>query len=133
MDQAAKKPIMIGIIVGCLIIAGAITFMARSGNKVPGSFAGKQIWVKCRDCGATYQISKKAYFDYQQEHDDPTSPAVPVMVCRECGKKSVYRAVKCEKCGKIFEFGTVPNDYQDRCPECGYSKKETERTVRRVR
>jgi predicted Zn-ribbon and HTH transcriptional regulator len=31
---------------------------------------------------------------------------------------------KGEKCGFVFERGTVLGDVVDRCPECGYSKIE---------
>jgi predicted RNA-binding Zn-ribbon protein involved in translation (DUF1610 family) len=39
--------------------------------------------------------------------------------CPQCGQNTVYSAIKCDKCGKIFFFH--PTD-GDKCPECGYSR-----------
>ena len=90
------------------------------------------IWVKCQnpDCKAAYQMGKRAYFKYIEEHADPMSPSAPALVCKKCGKESIYRAEKCEKCGLIFLRGTVPNDFADRCPKCGNSKTEERRKQR---
>jgi len=92
-------------------------------------FKDKSTWVKCRNpqCGAEYQMNLKEYFEYMEEHADPGSLLPPPLVCKKCGQKSVYRAVKCEKCGFTFERGTVRADFADRCPKCGYSKVEEAR------
>ncbi len=93
------------------------------------------IWVKCNkpDCKAAYQMGKRAYFKYIEEHADPMSPSAPALVCKKCGKESIYRAVKClnAACGIVFFRGAVPNDYADRCPECGRSETEEIRKRRR--
>lgn len=48
--------------------------------------------------------------------------------CKYCGKKTAYRAVRCDNCGHIFaynvqevqtEFG-VEQTGTTECPECGY-------------
>ena len=128
MEQNQKKLLLIGITVGCLVLAAGITLLTRSrSGGIPEHFADEMIWVKCAKCGHAYQITKKEYFEYQQKHDDPSSPIAPLMVCPKCGEKAVLRAVKCEKCGEVFFWGSIPGDFDDRCPKCGYSKKEVER------
>ncbi len=137
MEDSKKKPIMIAVIVACLVLAGIITYATRS--KEEGGIAaikrGKMTWLKCRnpDCGHEYQMDLKDYFIYMKEHQDPMSLTAPEIVCPECGEESVYRAEKCEKCGLIFEMGTIPNDFADKCPECKYSKIEESRKKARAR
>jgi predicted RNA-binding Zn-ribbon protein involved in translation (DUF1610 family) len=131
MEESKKKPIMIGIILMCLVLAGAITYITRSRS--PGNIEslkrGTMTWLKCRnpDCEHKYQIDLKDYFIYIRDHQDPMSMAAPAIACPNCGEESVYRAEKCEKCGLVFERGSVPNDFTDRCPECGYSETERRR------
>jgi ribosomal protein S27E len=127
MEKTRKNQIMLGVIIVCLIVAAGVTLITRRRSGIPKRFAGVQIWVKCRDCGAAWQISKKHYFEYQEKHDDPQKAGAPAMPCKECGHKSAYRAVKCEKCGEVFEYGSRPGKFFDRCPKCGYSKMAVER------
>jgi len=134
MEESKKKRIMVGIIVVCLGLAGIITFRTLSGGPgIPGHFAKEMTWVKCRnpDCGAGYEITKMEYFKYVQKHDDPRLSEAPPLVCTKCGQKGIYIAIKCEKCGLVFERGTIPGDFEDRCPnpECSYSKEEVLRKV----
>ena len=128
MEESKKKPIMIAIIVVCLILAAAIALKTGTGDSsgVEGLKRGEMIWAKCSnpDCGAEYQIDKKDYFEYVQEHQDPMAQYAPPLVCKECGEESLYRAVKCPKCEIVFFRGAVTNDFADRCPECGYSQTE---------
>jgi phage FluMu protein Com len=49
--------------------------------------------------------------------------ALPVK-CPKCTEDSVFAAIKCEKCGKVFFASTVEGPYDDKCPACEYSKKE---------
>ena len=134
MEESKKKPIMIGVIVGCLVLAGVITVMTRSGGS--GStvqFEGQPMWVKCNnpDCGVEYEMDMKEYFDYIQEH--MRGPVTPLLPCKQCGEESVYRAVKCPKCEHVFLYGAASDagDFFDRCPECGYSETEETRKQRR--
>jgi len=87
------------------------------------------MWAKCKNenCGAAYQISMKYYFRYLKKHQDPMSMKPPNLVCKKCGKESIYRAEKCGKCGLVFKRGAVPHDFADRCPTCKYSKTEDRR------
>jgi len=128
MEDSKKKPIMIGVVVVCLILAAVITFATRSGNSggIDTLKRGTMFWVKCSnpDCEYTWQMDRKDYFQYLRDHQDPMSMAAPAIVCPECGEESAYRAEKCGQCGLVFERGSVPHDFADRCPECGFSNVE---------
>jgi hypothetical protein len=136
MEDSKKKPIMIGVIVVCLALAGAITFITSSGEEggIDTLKRGQEMfWIKCRnpDCEHEFQMDMKDYFIYMKENQDPMSMAPPAVVCPECSEESSYRAAKCDKCGLIFERNTIPNDFADRCPECKYSKTEESRKAAR--
>ncbi len=130
MEDSKKKPIMVAVVIVCLGVAGAVTFMRGGGgggtiDDIPDD---KMVWVKCNNpqCGAEYQMGEKAYHKAVQENLDPRSLATPAIICEQCGKASVYKAVKCAnpECGIVFFSGSVPNDFADRCPECGKSETE---------
>ncbi len=57
MEDGKKKAIMIVGAVACLVLAALIMRRHTSGGG-PGieSFRGQGIWVKCKSCGAEYQI-----------------------------------------------------------------------------
>jgi len=130
MDEAQKKPLMIGVVVVCLVVAVAITIKTwPSGAKgIPGIYKHESIWVKCRNpaCKTEYQMNKydyhKAIEDYFIKH--PQAPAIPGLKCEKCDKNSLYAAYKCPKCATVFEGGLKPGDFADRCPKCGYSAIE---------
>jgi len=130
MKEGDKKLIKTVIIIVCLGLAGTIVYMSRprrSGlDSVP---RGQMIWVKCAntDCGAEYEIDNRDYWEHIEKHRNPMSLSVPALVCRNCGKKSVFRAVKCEKCGLIFFHGTNQTSFADTCPGCGFSKMKERR------
>ncbi len=128
MERSRKNLIMVGVIVVCIVMIVAIIYgtrLRRSGtiDDIP---EGEMTWVKCanKDCGAEYQIGKKAYLKYVKEKLDHMVMSTPPLICKKCGKPSVYRAEKCRKCGKVFFRGIVRNDFADRCPDCGYSETE---------
>ncbi len=133
-----KKPIMIAVIVACIGLAVAITVMTRSDpekdvlNVIDPT---EMMWVKCRnpDCGSVYEFGKKDYAIFERDKRDPQTGVVPGMVCKDCEQETVYRIEKCEKCGAAFERGSVPEDFSDRCPECGYSKEEARRKASRAK
>jgi hypothetical protein len=138
MEDDQKKMVKVGIIVGCLVVAGVIMVSQLGSDevKIP-DFEGETIWVLCRNpaCGTNYQMSKNAYFVYLKENDDPRVPVPPGLICEKCGEKSGYRAEKCPKCGEVYESGAIfgvhgdVDDYPDRCPKCRYSKQEEKRGV----
>jgi phage FluMu protein Com len=127
MEDSAKKAVLITIIVVCLAAAGVITYMTMGGG---GTGGGKidMVWVKCNNpsCGHEYQMSPKEYSDLVYKND----PRAVMMYgaqplkCPKCGENSVFAAIKCEKCGKVFFPGTVEGQFDDKCTGCGYSKKE---------
>lgn len=131
MNESQKKQILVGVIVGCLVLAGLITLISRPRRGgIPRRFAKELIWVKCRDpnCAAEYQITKKDYYVYIEKNAEPWAMEAPGLICKKCGSKSGYEAVKCEKCRLVFEvYSSVPRSFRDRCPKCGYSKIEQDR------
>ncbi len=137
MEDSRKKPIMIGVIVVCVVAAVAITLSRRGGGGGIGEIASDEmVWVKCNNpaCKAEYQTGKRAFFEERSKRFDPSAETVPAVICKECGKPSVYEAVKCANpsCGIIFFKGASgPGDFSDRCPKCKYSAMEESREQRK--
>jgi len=128
MEESRKKPIMIGVVIVCIALAVIITLANRKKDYSVDSISDtKLIWVKCRDCEEAYQTKLKDYLKYIQEHGVLGAPGAPPLICEKCGAEAVYEAVKCNKCGFIFEVGSVPNALRDTCPKCGYSETEEKR------
>ena len=132
-----KNTVYVIVIVVCIALAVVIFVKTQSGG--PGGLEsikrGEELfWIKCNNpkCNAEYQIDKKDFYEQieQKMRANPMAMQTPPLTCEKCGQASAYRAVKCEKCGIVFFYGRVPNDYADRCPECGYSKTESERKAR---
>ena len=135
MEDSKKKPIMIGVIVVCLVIAGLVTFARRGGDTGIDSIADdKMTWVKCgnKSCNAEYEMGEKQYYKAMEERFNPMARTSPPLTCEKCGKDSVFRAVKCvnSACGAVFFRDSVPNDHPDRCTECGQSETEEIRKKR---
>ena len=137
MPAGLAKPVMLAIIVVCFALAVVIFIKSQSGGSggLDTIKRGEEMyWVKCNNpkCGAVYQMDKKDYFEQIEEkmRANPMAMVTPPLTCKECGKQSLFRAVKCEKCGHVFFYGHDPTDFADRCPECGYSKTEAERKAR---
>jgi len=132
MEEGKKKIIMFVIIMACLVAAGIITYASRSrstGGIESIKRGAETVWVKCRnpDCEHTWQMDKRDYFEYLRKHREPMAMTAPPVVCPECGEESGYRAEKCENCELIFERGSVPRDFADRCPKCSHSAIEEAR------
>ncbi|MHC4159981.1 MAG: hypothetical protein ACYSSO_12975 [Planctomycetota bacterium] len=85
MEDSKKKPIMIGVIIVCLVLAGVITFATRSGSSggVEDLKRGVMYWVKCtaEDCEHEWEMDRKDYFQYLKEHQDPMSMSAPGVEC----------------------------------------------------
>jgi hypothetical protein len=141
MEDSKKKPIMIAVIVVCLGVAGAVTFLRSSGsgggiNDIPDD---KMTWVKCRnpECNAEFEKSEKDYFEeiMAKQRENPTAMmSTPALVCEKCGKPSVYKGFKCgnPSCGAVFAENSVPNDFADRCPKCKRSETDEIRKARKA-
>ena len=122
---------------GLLLLAGVMTFNYRAHPVKSGiEFISEEemVWVKCynKSCSAEYQMGKRAYYKYVEEHGNPMAQTVAPLVCESCGSESVFRAEKCQNtnCAIVFFSGEVPNDFSDRCPKCGQSATEEIRKAR---
>ncbi|MHC4154548.1 MAG: hypothetical protein ACYST6_06460 [Planctomycetota bacterium] len=135
MEHRVRKQVLIGVVVVCFVLAGAITVITSSSRRRGGGRTSREkIWVMCRNpkCGAEHQIEYDDYFQYIVQHRDRFSDVEPPMTCEKCGEPSVYEAIKCAKCGLLFEPGSVPNDVEDKCPKCGYSTLQEQRELRKA-
>ena len=124
MEENAKKTLLIVVAVACLAAAGIITYKTMGGT-APGQPTGK-MWVKCNNpkCGNEYQMNAKDYSDFIMKNGGPRQvimSGAPPMKCPKCNEDSAFKAMKCEKCGKVFFPGTVVDKAEDTCPGCGYS------------
>ena len=133
MEDSAKKPIMIGVIVVCLLVAGLITYFTqfRKSGGLSGISSGEMMWVKCANkaCNAEYQMARKDYFEALQKKADPFARTTPPLTCNKCQQESLYAAEKCQnpQCGIVFISGTIRGDFADRCPKCKQSATEESR------
>jgi ribosomal protein L37E len=132
MQQNTKKMVLIGFIVVCFVVAIAITFLTSPSRGRGGRTSRDEIWVICRNpqCQAQYQIEYNEYFQYMVKYRDRLSDTDPPMTCQRCGEPSVYQGIKCVNCGLVFEPGSLPNEPEDKCPKCGYSKLREQGKVR---
>ena len=112
-----------------------LTANPKKADEKPSRLKDKTTWVKCRNyaCGTEYEMYLKAYFEFIEENINPRMMAAPPMTCKKCREPSVYRAVKCGQCGMVFEMGSIPRDFADRCPKCGYSQIEKNRKHKATR
>jgi len=135
MEDSKKKPIMIGVVVVSLAVAGLITYTRSGGGGGIGDISEEEkVWVKCNNpsCKTEYEMGKKKYFTSIEERLDPMALSTPPLICNKCNEESVFRAEKCGSpdCGVVFFRDSVPNDFADRCPECGRSETEEIRKSR---
>lgn len=129
--QKPKTQILTVLAVAAALVLAIATLRALRQKPQPTRHPEPRdvLWVKCRDpnCAAEYLVLMKEYHTYVQEHTDPTSLVPPPLVCTHCGLKSIYRAFKCAKCDLVSFTDSVPDDFADRCPNCGYSQIEVDR------
>ena len=110
MEESTKKPIMIGIAVIILIVAGMLIFKRSGGS---GSGVGdlkrgeRTVWLKCSDpnCGNVFEADMREYFEWVREKAPPRSFAVPPMTCQECEKDTAVRVLKDEETGEVYLRG----------------------------
>jgi len=130
-----KNTIYAVVIAVCIIVAVVVFVKTRSKSTggIESIDASEQVWVKCRSCGASYQMGKKQYYEETSKKmaANPTPMMItPPLTCQKCGKDTVSLAEKCPNCGEVFFTGSVPNDFPDRCPKCKHSKVEDSRKAR---
>lgn len=133
-----KNTIYVIVIALCLLLAIVIFIKSRSGDSggLESMKRGELIWVMCNNpnCKAAYQIDKVDYYTELREKTraNPMSMQTPALTCQKCQQNSAYRAFKCPQCGHMF-FSGKAGDFEDRCPECGFSKMEDDRNKARER
>jgi predicted RNA-binding Zn-ribbon protein involved in translation (DUF1610 family) len=128
MNEKQKKMTMLIVALASLIIACLVFFITNAGRSddIKG-FSGKTIWVKCNNtkCQSLYEMDMVEYFEKMKEKNMPMM--TPPLKCKDCGKDSLYRAVKCPNCGEVFFYGAKSNQLPDRCSKCGFSQIEEDR------
>ena len=120
MEYEKKKVFMVVVSVVCLVIAGMIIYKSSSRQDAK---AGMKIWMKCAECGHTFQIDYKTFeknFSEEIAIMESTGEQVALSECEECGQNTIYKAMECYKCKTVF----IPSDEENRCPECNYSKRK---------
>jgi phage FluMu protein Com len=131
-----EKQLKIALIVslaltGLLVLGFIIESLGGSdSDNVIEVTRAEDIWMLCDnpDCGAAYKVSKEEFRELM-ESKGPIMLGPGVMsrltfLCKECGKETTHRGMKCPKCGKLFVKEYVPGYFADRCPACGYSARE---------
>ncbi len=126
MEESKKKPIMIAVMLGCIVLAIGITIMTRSGETGGDTIEkGAKLWVKCGNdtCSAEYQRNKRDYYAKIKERQNPMEKGVSPEICKECNEESIFEARKCAKCGEVFFLEAAGGKFPDECPDCGYSPR----------
>jgi DNA-directed RNA polymerase subunit M/transcription elongation factor TFIIS len=131
------KNVIYAVVIAVCILISVVVFLATRGGGKSGLDSisdTEQVWVKCKSCNTSYQISRKQYY---KEIGEKTAAGgatammyTPPLTCQKCSKNTVFLAEKCPNCGEIFLTGSVPNDFPDRCPKCKHSKTEDTRKAR---
>ncbi len=129
MEEGRRKPVMIGVVVACLVLAVFIWIKFGSGGGGAGNIKSipkdARTRLLCRACSASWEMASRDYHKYIRDHI--TGAQTPPLPCEECGEENSYKGVKCGKCDKIFLYGTMANTFADQCPDCGYSQVEVNR------
>lgn len=137
MEDSQKKQAMLGIVVGCFVVAAGVWWFTKTpGQKsIEQVFKGQTTWLKCESeqCGHEYQMDLNEYIKQQLElqKKNPGSIEAAPLVCPKCGKEDVYKAVKCPYCQTVFFWGSAgKNDFADRCTKCGKSAMQEKRKAK---
>ena len=142
MDAEKKKPIMIAIVIGCLVLAGVITMLTSKSDESGKKFHPKdEIQMLCvnPDCNAEFTMVRKDY-DEQMMIASQGIPMMsrimspPALTCPQCEQQSAYKAIKCNQCEYVFMSGEAEDEmWPDRCPECDYSEQEQKRDQKQTK
>jgi DNA-directed RNA polymerase subunit M/transcription elongation factor TFIIS len=130
-----KNTIYAIVIAACILVAVVVFVKTRSGGSagLDSISDTEQVWMKCRSCNASYEMSRKQYYKDINEKATANATAMmftPPLTCQKCQKNSAFLAEKCPNCGEVFISGSIPNDFPDRCPKCKHSKTEDSRKAR---
>lgn len=79
----------------------------------------------CKECGATFDVSKSEVEDLQRRCGDPFALPLRCPACR-AKKNQIFRICTCKKCGKEYTISLLEKeDYVRKglelpkhCPEC---------------
>jgi hypothetical protein len=130
-----KNTIYAIVIAACILVA-VVVFVKTRPNKGAGLDSisdTDMVWMKCKSCNNAFEMSRKEYYKTIQEKAAANATAMmftPPLPCPKCQKNMAFLADKCPNCGEVFVLGSVPNDFQDRCPKCKHSKTEDSRKAR---
>ena len=128
MDEAKKKPFMIGIIVVCLVAAVGISYFTRDNTTSKAPNNPRPFF--CTNCGADFELTPEEVKE-QVMALGPAARMMQLFDCPDCGEKAAVTAFRCAKCEIVFAPSEAEDArYTDRCPECGYSAFE-ERAARK--
>ena len=123
MDEAKKKPVMIGIIVVCLVAAVGISYFTRDNTTNPKGANNPRPFI-CTNCGADFELTPEEVKEEVMALG-PAARMMQVFDCPECSEKAAVPAYRCAKCEIVFAPSEAEDArYTDRCPECGYSAFE---------
>jgi hypothetical protein len=98
----SKKPVMIGVVVVCIALAGFITYRTYFKGSGSGSGAGltgapgAAVWVKCQNptCNNENQMLET---DFVKELDEARAEGATgknseiALKCNACGKQTLYQ------------------------------------------
>lgn len=132
-----NKNIAYAIISVCLLLAAFLTYKFTSGAGsvgLDGIDAEAKIWVKCKNasCMAAKEMGERDFYAAVEANTEPGRRLTPGLSCEQCGEASVYKAQKCPEsdCLTVFFYGSIKNDFPDRCPKCKVSQTEKSRKER---
>lgn len=123
-----NKNVKLVITIVALAAAGGI-FLATRPSTETGieQFSGQTVLFECGKCKETKQIDKAEYLFAVREQRADYQGDRPL--CGKCGTV-MTEMIKCPKCGKMFKRGLKKENYDDRCPDCGFSQLEDLRNSR---
>lgn len=139
MDDDKKRIVKIVLAVGCLALAGVITFYQFGGGGGTGSMSDRLIYLKClnKSCDHVEETNTKEFSKILEQNQGPLGMGMEMgpmrFDCLKCGKKSMVTAEKCPKCDTVFvQNPMATKDYPDRCPnpDCKYSDMEEQMNQR---
>jgi hypothetical protein len=93
-------------VIAVVVIVAAIALAIRNWQGAGGSVSGltAERDVVCEACKEVFVMEL------------PIEPRPPY-TCQKCGKKAVYLAVRCMRCGNVYAYHL--DDEQPKCPACG--------------
>jgi Zn finger protein HypA/HybF involved in hydrogenase expression len=106
-----------------VLAVGLISFRTAANGDKFESLEGEKIYALCINCGDVSQMDAKTYYK-QVEALTTMQNAQPRLVCESCKTAGVEKGLKCESCGNIFVPKDKYGNYDDKCPKCGFSKRQ---------